>query len=160
MLNNPELEHLVSLLAATVGVMGGGLLVSAVGYVQYNIENVLARYTRIERPDPVELQRRWTQLFDKSFHRFGEEVTQRFDYRGAVAGVLYQLTVGSAGMAVAISAFIIASWLLLGGMVASYYVAGYVPNVSGAIEFVAGLALTFGIAVTVSALERSVDTVQ
>lgn len=160
MMINPQFEHVISLLGATFAILGSGLLLSGSGYLGHHAQDLLAKHTRIERPDPVAWKRVWSRLFEQWFHPFGEEVTQRVDCSDTFRGVLYQLTVGSAGMAVAISAYILISWALIGGLVASYYVAGFVPDMTPVIESVAGGAVVFGLAVTFSATERGIETVR
>jgi len=153
-----DFGHVITLLAVTFGLMQWGIIFSCSMYIGYSCQRFLSQYTSVELPDPTIFQRVWEAFYERFFHPFGEQMIDR--QRDPVRnGVVYQVSVGIAGMSVAISLYILGSWTVLGTMVASYYWAGFAPDLSSVIEVLAGTAVIFGLAVNFHAAQKKVNSI-
>ncbi|RLM33154.1 hypothetical protein [Haloarcula sp. Atlit-120R] len=115
--------QLVPVLVGAFTIIKGGLILSGLGYISHGLAHWLARYTRLERPDPTEFKRLFERFFDRLFAPIGEQAAARI-HRPILRQLSFELSIGIAVIVAAIVVNIVAAGLVTGTAIAAYHTAG------------------------------------
>jgi len=158
MLIDAKPQEIITLLLAVFGLIKTGLLLSGFMYVSHKITDQLAQVTRVDKSDPTLYFQRWEQLFSRMFLPIGKSVIRK-NRKPVTNQALFQLSIGLVAVVFTMAFYVLFSGTVLGLSVATYYTAGFVPDLSSLIQQVAAFAVLFGISIIFHAGERAEDVV-
>ncbi len=146
------LNSTVDFLPTISVVMKYGIVISCGIYLFYAPRRRFAGRYRIKPMDPTFFFRRWNGFYTRVFEPHGRSGVQLMSPI-LDPGLTFYLITAVLGMLVSVGLFAISSSTVIWAVAVLYHTAGTAPDLMPIIEFLAGLASVFGMAVVFHSAE-------
>lgn len=149
-----DANELIALLPALVGAMKIGLVFSQLEFVRYSLQDLLSRYSSVDKPDPTKYKRTFDSLFKRLFEPFGESVGSRTE-TPLFRAISFHLSVGIAVVLYATLGYIFTATIGITAAVVSYQSFGVTLDIVPTYRFIVALILLVGLAVMIQSWQRA-----